>query len=135
MTTCQKVLILFEEGDSMLVRYKKHHKKIAMGLLSFMPDLKELSALQTTFQTYEDEPDWKLYLWKDDSGDDFVGIVGVAITDDRRVTLQHISVNPSHRGQGIGHLIVNALQKELGEDYEIVPNAYTENFLSHCTQS
>ncbi len=34
----------------MLVRYKKAYEKIAMGLLSFMPNEKELKKLQQTMK-------------------------------------------------------------------------------------
>ncbi|HEY4531645.1 MAG TPA: N-acetyltransferase, partial [Kurthia sp.] len=37
----------------MLNRYRKAYEKIAMGLLSFMPNEKDLKVLQQTIQTYE----------------------------------------------------------------------------------
>ena len=46
------------------------NRKIAMGLLSFMPKEKEIKKLQKTMERYENDPDWKLYFWKEE---DFVG--------------------------------------------------------------
>lgn len=45
----------------MLIRYKKSFDKIAMGLLSFMPDEKDLKKLQQTKQLYETEDNWQLF--------------------------------------------------------------------------
>ena len=39
----------------MLIRYKKTFEKIAMGLLSFMPNEKDLKKLQQTMKEYETE--------------------------------------------------------------------------------
>ena len=54
----------------MLVRYKKTCEKIAMGLLSFMPEEKALKKLQVSMQLYETNPNWHLFMWKKE--EDFV---------------------------------------------------------------
>ena len=82
----------------MLIRYKKAYEKIAMGLLSFMPNEKDLKKLQTSMKNYETEDGWQLFLWKKE--EDIVGLIGVVIHDDN-IEVQHISVNPSHRAEGI----------------------------------
>ena len=64
----------------MLIRYKKVYEKIAMGLLSFMPNEKDLKKLQSTMKRYETDEDWQLYLWKED--DDITGLIGVNVKDD-----------------------------------------------------
>lgn len=48
----------------MLVRYKKALEKIAMGLLSLMPQEKDIKRLMETIQHYEQNENWTLYLWK-----------------------------------------------------------------------
>lgn len=93
----------------MLVRYKKSLEKIAMGLLSFMPQGKEVKHLMETIQQYEDIPNWMLYLWKQD--DEYVGIVGLVIEDDA-ATIQHITVVPSYRGEGVALDMMKQLQLE-----------------------
>ena len=42
----------------MLLRYKKAFEKIAMGLLSFMPQEKDVKKLIETIHQYETNPDW-----------------------------------------------------------------------------
>ncbi len=82
----------------MLIRYKKAFEKIAMGLLSFMPNEKDIKKLTETIQSYENDDNWVLYLWK--KNDEYVGIVGL-VTDNHTATIQHVSVVPSYRGEGV----------------------------------
>ncbi|AEN87736.1 Riboflavin biosynthesis protein ribT, acetyltransferase GNAT-family [Priestia megaterium WSH-002] len=84
----------------MLIRYKRNYEKIAMGLLSFVPTEKDLKKLQQTMKEYEQNEHWQLYLWKQE--EDIIGIVGISMIDKSLIEVQHVSVNPSHRQQGIG---------------------------------
>lgn len=111
----------------MLIRYKKAYEKIAMGLLSFMPNQKDLKKLQQTIKQYETDEHWQLYLWKDE---DITGLIGVVIDDDK-IAVQHISVNPSHRSQGIGKHMLRSLQ-QMYENKKIVPNEDTAAFFEKC---
>ncbi|WP_335869779.1 GNAT family N-acetyltransferase [Bacillus sp. 2205SS5-2] len=110
----------------MLIRYKKAFEKIAMGLLSFMPNEKDLKKLQETMKFYENEKSWRLYLWKDE---DVIGLVGVQIISDL-IVVQHISVNPSHRHEGIGTRMLKALH-DLYTDYTIQPTEETASFVDN----
>ena len=112
----------------MLIRYKKNYEKIAMGLLSFMPTEKDLKKLQQTMQNYENNVIWQLFLWKEE---DIIGIIGITILDDDTVVINHISVNPSHRHQGIGKKMVRALQ-ETYPNREIKPDEHTASFFEKC---
>ena len=114
----------------MLVRYRKNYEKIAMGLLSFMPNEKDLKQLQQTMKNYETNDDWQLFLWKQD--EDFIGIIGVIVRE-HAVEVQHISVDPSHRHQGIGKQMVKAL-KELYPNKSLCANDTTAPFLDRCEQ-
>ncbi|KHD85813.1 GNAT family N-acetyltransferase [Heyndrickxia ginsengihumi] len=114
----------------MLIRYKKVFDKIAMGLLSFMPDEKDLKKLQQTKNQYETEENWQLFLWKED--EDIIGLIGVVIEDDV-VKIQHISVNPSYRRQGIGKSMVKAL-KQLYDQKKVIPNEYIVDFFNKCDE-
>ncbi|RLQ92602.1 GNAT family N-acetyltransferase [Planomicrobium sp. Y74] len=114
----------------MLLRYKKSFEKIAMGLLSFMPKERELKKLQQTMHIYEENPDWQLYLWK--KGEDFVGLLGVEVAEDRFI-IHHISVNPSYRGEGIGHAMIEKIQ-QIMQDREMIATKETEAFLTKCPQ-
>ncbi|MBP2240736.1 riboflavin biosynthesis RibT protein [Cytobacillus eiseniae] len=112
----------------MLIRYKKTFEKIAMGLLSFMPNEKELKKLQQTMKQYENDEDLQLFLWK--AGEDIIGLLGVSMYENTAI-IQHISVNPSHRQQGIGKEMVKAFI-ELYPERTLTANEETESFLSKC---
>ena len=60
--------------------------------------LTNLKQLQQTIKDYETDTDRQLFLWKED--EDIVGAIGVE-KKDSEVEIRHISVNPSHRHQGI----------------------------------
>ncbi|GAA0458662.1 GNAT family N-acetyltransferase [Alkalibacillus silvisoli] len=112
----------------MLIKYKKSFEKIAMGLLSFMPDEKEVKKLQTTIKEYETNDKWQLFLWKDE---DVLGALGIRFEDETMV-VQHISVTPSHRNQGIGNDMVKALKDQFEEQYHICGDDKTKDFFDQC---
>lgn len=112
----------------MLVRYKKALEKIAMGLLSFMPQEKDIKRLMETIQQYEHEESWMLYLWK--KGEEYVGIIGV-LAEETVATIQHITVIPSYRGEGVAHEMLQEL-RDLGVFTEIKPNEETQPFIQKC---
>jgi len=112
----------------MLVRYKKTCEKIAMGLLSFMPEEKALKKLQVSMQLYETNPNWHLFMWKKE--EDFVGLIGVESVEDVCV-IQHITVNPSHRGDGIGKAMVNSVQQFL-PCAVVTSTEITKPFIDKC---
>lgn len=115
----------------MLVRYKKALEKIAMGLISFMPQEKDVKRLMETIHQYENEDDWMLYLWKKD--EEYVGVVGILI-DGEVATIQHITVVPSYRGEGVALKMLQEL-RELTGFTTIQPNEETEPFLQKCIQT
>nr|WP_106784592.1 GNAT family N-acetyltransferase [Lysinibacillus timonensis] len=110
----------------MLVRYKKTFEKIAMGLLSFMPQEKDVKHLMETMNKYDREENWQLFLWKKD--EEYIGIVGLLV-DGSEATIQHITVIPSHRGEGVAM----AMLKELSNQFEkLYANETTEPFIRKC---
>lgn len=112
----------------MLIRYKKGFEKIAMGLLSFMPNEKDLKKLQQTMKQYEASDDWQLFLWKEE---DVIGLIGIKLEDDSELEIQHISVNPSHRHQGIGKTMVKAI-KDLYPNKKVKSTPETSQFIEKC---
>ncbi|WP_144511295.1 GNAT family N-acetyltransferase [Bacillus sp. FJAT-22090] len=112
----------------MLLRYKKSFEKISMGLLSFMPQEKDVKKLLETIQQYETNPDWHLFLWK--KGEDLVGLVGVRMKGTDGV-IQHLSVNPSHRGEGIGKEMLQNLPAILHTS-SIQPSEEVKTFFEKC---
>lgn len=113
----------------MLIRYKRSYEKIAMGLLSFVPSEKDLKKLQQTIKKYEEEETWQLFLWKDE---DIIGIVGIEVVNENKAILQHVSVNPSYRSQGVGREMVHALMDLLGPHVELEPSDLTNEFFNKC---
>lgn len=113
----------------MLIRYKKSFEKIAMGLLSFMPNEKDLKHLQQTIKSYETEKDRQLFLWKEE--EDIIGAIGILQKNEDTIEVQHISVNPSHRQQGVGKKMVKALQ-DMHKNRTFVPDEQTEGFFEKC---
>ncbi|QDP40512.1 GNAT family N-acetyltransferase [Radiobacillus deserti] len=110
----------------MLIRYKKSLEKIAMGLLSFMPEEKEVKKLQHTMKEYETNEAWHLYLWKED---DILGAIGIELQSNQKVLVQHITVNPSYRGMGIGKKMLEEIQS-IYEGQEVISNDSTKAFLA-----
>ncbi|TGB04477.1 GNAT family N-acetyltransferase [Halobacillus salinus] len=111
----------------MLIRYKKSFEKIAMGLLSFMPEVSDVKMLQEIIKEYDENEQWQLFLWKDE---DILGAVGVRI-DSSEVIVQHVSVNPSHRNMGIGQQMVQRVS-ELFKEYDVCAVEATETFIEKC---
>ncbi|WP_010530860.1 GNAT family N-acetyltransferase [Lentibacillus jeotgali] len=111
----------------MFIRYKKNYEKIAMGLLSFMPEEKDVKKLQQTIKEYETNPNWHLFLWKNE---DVLGAIGVRIENDIDAVVQHISVNPSHRNSGIGKMMVKEIQNMFGDKYAVCADETIQQFLN-----
>lgn len=113
----------------MLIRYKKAFEKIAMGLLSFMPNEKDIKKLKETIHSYENDDNWVLYLWK--KNDEYIGIVGLVTDSNNVATIQHVSVVPSYRGEGVAKEMLQEVA-ELGQ-YECVrATEGTRKFVQKC---
>ncbi|WP_432740078.1 N-acetyltransferase [Ligilactobacillus agilis] len=91
----------------MLYKYKDSYKKIAMGLLSFIPDLKDISHLQTELDWYQKDGSRFLYLWKNENGD-FSGVVGFELVN-KQVIVRHIALSPAERNEGVTYKILDEL--------------------------
>ncbi|KRL99473.1 GNAT family N-acetyltransferase [Liquorilactobacillus satsumensis] len=91
----------------MLYKYKNDYEKITMGLLSFIPDLKEFSRLKAEIKWYSDDDDRCLFLWKNDTGD-FVGVIGVEATENV-LMIRHIAVTPAERNEGVSFEMLSDL--------------------------
>lgn len=112
----------------MFIRYKKNHEKIAMGLLSFMPDLKDIKKLQTTMKDYESDESLQLLLWKEE---EIIGVAGLNLSQEGIIKVQHISVNPSFRAQGVGKAMVKAIIEQY-PDKEVQPTDDVAEFFGKC---
>ncbi|WP_245799216.1 GNAT family N-acetyltransferase [Virgibacillus siamensis] len=115
-----------ESSNCMLIRYKKCYRKIAMGLLSFTLNKRDIKSLQKIVDQYENNPNWHLYLWK--QSNNIIGAIGFKIKSDVNVIIQHVSVNPSYRSDEIGYKMIHEIIKQYGHKYDILPNNRNQNF-------
>lgn len=98
----------------MLLDYKNDYEKITMGLLSFVPDLKEVTRLQSEMEWYQQEENRKLYLWRGEETKDLIAVIGIEIGEDL-ILLRHIAINPSFRNEGISYKIFEALDNQFSQ--------------------
>lgn len=92
----------------MLVEYKADYQKITMGLLSYVPDLKETNRLMKELNWYAQEDNRQLFLWKSEETNDFVGVLGIEV-EEEFILVRHISINPSFREEGLAHRLLDVL--------------------------
>lgn len=112
----------------MLKTYRKEHRKIAMGLLSFHDHLSDSQHVLYSLERYETDDNLRLYLWQPEGGSNIQGIVGVEELPDRLV-LHDVSIVPSYRGEGAGFEVLDQL-KELYPEQTLVGTPNTAAFLA-----
>lgn len=112
----------------MLVQYNDDYEKIAMGLLSYISDLKETERLAEELERYESLEDRRLYLWQSHETKNLIGVAGVE-EEEELVLLRHISIDPSFRNEGLTYKILDAL-KETYADKNIVATLETASIIS-----
>lgn len=93
----------------MLVRYRPDYKKIALGLLSYVPGLRNMQHLDAEFSWYDATPKRELLLWRDSDGH-FTAIVGVEHIYGV-LLLRHISITPALRDSDLMFTVLDALQE------------------------
>ena len=96
------------EEKKVLISYNQNYEKIAMGLLSYVADLKNVDRLQKEMATYIQEEDKKLFLWRDTDTDNIVALVGIEYAESV-VLIRHLSVNPSFRNEGLIYKMLDKL--------------------------
>lgn len=110
----------------MLIRSKKAYEKIAMGMLSFMPQEQNLKQLQQTMSLYNGHSGWQLYLMKHENT--FIGLIGAEIFEDHYI-IRHLTVVPSYRGEGVARKMIEHLDG-LMKNREMRATSETYKFLS-----
>lgn len=102
----------------MLVRYRPDYKKIVLGLLSYVPGLRNMQHLEAEFAWYDATPKRELLfatpkrellLWRDADGH-FTAIVGVEHVYGV-LLLRHISITPAFRNGDLLFSVLDALQE------------------------
>ncbi len=94
----------------MLTKYKNDYAKIAMGFLSFIPDLKDIDHLKTELTLYTTDNSHQLYLYREVAGGDFEGVVGIEMGTDF-VMVRHLSLSPAVRSAATNFAVLNDLTK------------------------
>ncbi|WP_119317494.1 RibT protein [Companilactobacillus formosensis] len=93
----------------MLSKYSDENKKIAMGFLSYISDLKDFHNMEQELNLYSEDENRQLYLWKSNM-DDYSGIVALSFSEET-VFIEYISLNPSYRSQSNVFKIFDDVQK------------------------
>lgn len=94
----------------MLVKYKKDYEKIAMGLLSYLPDLRNFKNLQEEMSLYDNSGEFFLYLFRDKESD-LIGIVGIQLLE-HFVLIRYLSLAPGFRNHEYEQAIIRDLREE-----------------------
>lgn len=94
----------------MLTKYKRDYAKIAMGFLSFVPDLKDIDHLTTELKLYTEDNTHELYLYREDTTGDFEGVVGIELGADF-VMVRHLSLAPAVRDLATQFAILAELKR------------------------
>lgn len=97
----------------MLVRYRKDYEKIAMGLLSFLPELGDYDQLATEIKGSLDR-NYQIYLWKDTDDNHFIGII-IIETGEKYVLVRHLSFTPTERSGKNVYALLTAIHEQYPE--------------------
>ena len=76
----------------MLLKLKKRYHKIAIDMLSLLPDMNQIDRLNEEFQWYRDSPNRVIYLWNHHSNN-WNGLLGTE-TIDRVMVVRQIVITP-----------------------------------------
>lgn len=93
----------------MLVNYRKDYRKIALGLLSFCPDLKKYHRLATVLDDAGDSQH-PIWLWQDGDSHQMIGIVILELSE-AVVLVRRLSFSPSERSGRNVYAMLAAVHK------------------------
>ena len=94
----------------MLIQYKKDYEKTAMGLLSYLPDFKNIKNLNEEISLNQEDNDFMLYLYRNEQNN-IVGVLGTQISD-QFVVIRYLSFAPGFREIKYEKDILNELKNE-----------------------
>lgn len=116
----------------MLVNYRKDYQKIVMGLLSFIPDLREYDRLDQELEWGTEAPR-EIVLWKNTNTDQFSG-VAIIETGTDYLLIRRMSFTPSERSGRNMYLFLSAIaQRE--PDKRIVGTLKTQSLVTNWRRS
>ncbi|WEV71576.1 reductase [Lactobacillus sp. ESL0785] len=79
----------------MLIECKNDKEKVAMGLLSYLPDFKNLANLKDEIALNKNSSEFQLYLYRGDDAN-FVGVIGTQ-NNAAFVIIRYLSFAPDYR--------------------------------------
>ncbi|MDF7668381.1 MULTISPECIES: reductase [unclassified Lactobacillus] len=79
----------------MLIECKSDKEKVAMGLLSYLPDFKNLANLKEEINLNKTSSEFQLYLYRGDEAN-FVGVIGTQ-NDANFIIIRYLSFAPDYR--------------------------------------
>lgn len=112
----------------MLNKYSDENKKIAMGFLSYISDLKDFNNMEQELKLYSEDENRQLYLWKSNI-EDYSGIVALSFST-KTVFVEYISLNPSYRSQSNIFKIFDDIQRKF-PDLVILGNFGLNDQIKH----
>lgn len=112
----------------MLVSYRKDHQKIAMGLLSFCPDLKNYRRLATVLDG-AGGPRTPIWLWQDPDSHQISGIVILELTE-AAVLVRRLSFSPSERSGRNVYALLSAVHRHY-PDRRLMGTLATQSLVSN----
>lgn len=94
----------------MLVRYRKDYQKIAMGLLSLLPELRTGNRFVEEL-TWATKQNREIYLWKDQEDNHFIAVIILEVKADC-VIVRRLSFTPSERSGKNVFALLSAVHEE-----------------------
>ncbi|MCI1975021.1 MAG: reductase [Limosilactobacillus sp.] len=112
----------------MLVRYRKDYQKIAMGLLSFLPELRDYDQLADAIENSLAKG-YQIYLWKDTEDNHFIGIIIIEVGKEY-VLVRQLSFTPTERSGKNVYALLTAIY-ELHRDKRLMGTLKTQPLISN----
>lgn len=95
----------------MLIKYSPDYQKIAMGFMSYIPELKDLDHLRMELKLYTTDSRHQLLLYKN-NGDNFAGVIAVEIQNQQNqiVMVRYLSLSPAERSTNNIYQVLDEIQ-------------------------
>lgn len=107
----------------MLISSKTKNEKIVLGLLSytFSEEGSNMDDIKSVLETYREDPNYDILLYKDKKSDNFIGLLCIEINTftseetaatSTTITIHRVAVVPSFRSEGVGYHMYELLREK-----------------------